>query len=71
MSFLMRMKMRCEECHGDRVVMRYSPELSRWHPVPCPSCNGTAITSCCEGQVGNSCDVTNLGTITENGMPQI
>jgi hypothetical protein len=31
--------MRCESCHGKTY-------LERW---ACPECNGSGITSCCEG----------------------
>ena len=68
MSFNMgqRNKMRCEECHGDKVVIRYSRIMFRWHQVPCPSCGATGIQSSCD-PTDNSGDITDTGSPKENG----
>ena len=68
MSFNMRQRdqTRCEECHGDKVVTRYSRIMFRWHQVPCPSCGATGIQSCSD-PTDNSGDITNTGSPKENG----
>jgi len=34
------------------VEEKYCGHCRRWHePVPCPVCNGTGISSCCDGMV--------------------
>ena len=66
MSFNMgqRDKKRCEECHGDKVVVRYSRIMFRWHQVPCPSCGATGIELSSD-PTDNSGD--NTGSPKENG----
>ncbi len=31
--------------------------------VPCPECSGDGVVSCCDGAVGNSCDIGNTGEV--------
>lgn len=52
--------MRCEDCQGQRRILAHLAQPG-WLLVPCPSCNGSGITSCCEGACGNAADVTNTG----------
>jgi hypothetical protein len=59
--------MQCEDCFGigevlidgtGKPVMRLRDAYTM---IPCPSCGGTGIQSCCEGACGNAADVTNTG----------
>jgi hypothetical protein len=49
----------CETCHGTGHVLQQwaSTVLAE---LPCPECNGTGITSCCDGACGGPGDV--IGT---------
>jgi hypothetical protein len=58
--------MRCEECRGAGFEFRkqfgnndnaVSYTVMHIKIYPCPSCNGSGITSCCDGAVGNSVDI--------------
>jgi hypothetical protein len=57
--------MRCEDCGGRGMLAVLAPgdngRLTVKCELPCPSCGGTGITSCCEGSTGLACDVTNEG----------
>lgn len=65
--------MRCEDCAGmgRQMVVRRAWTLPGSPLVrmalPCPSCGGTGIASCCEGATGLACDVTNEG---DNAAPR-
>ncbi len=51
--------MRCQECHG----------LGYQNPqTPCPSCQGSGITSCCEGAVGGVYEICNPGELTKEDL---
>lgn len=53
--------MKCEQCHGSGKRLLRSYPGNELFPYPCESCNGTGISSCCEGATGLACDVTNEG----------
>ena len=60
--------MRCETCgDGDRpgwIRKTFCDQSYDW--IICPACNGTGITSCCDGAVGGPDEVTNTGAATEH-----
>lgn len=57
----------CENCYGigEVLIDGACNIVSRLRDavlmIPCPSCGGTGIQSCCEGSCGNAADVTNTG----------
>ncbi len=60
----------CEECRDSELLghievpASIGPFRKAW--VPCPSCGGSRVAHCCDGPVGLSCDVGNLG----RGIPR-
>ncbi len=69
--------MRCDDCHGSGqelcVLIRVSHGANPGHiwwmeRVSCLPCNGTGITSCCDGAVGSARDVTNQGVLLEDDI---
>lgn len=62
--------MKCEQCQGRGTQI--NPDFD-FHDaavpiiVPCGSCFGSGIASCCEGAVGLAGDVTNTGDLTFGG----
>lgn len=62
--------MRCEECQGSgrkrAARLLYDRDIpAGWYVIPCPSCGGSGIASCCDGMVGCAFDVTNLPSTAE------
>jgi hypothetical protein len=62
----------CQDCGGhgykfqlprgvNAFLLRMEQLERQMRKVPCWSCGGTGITSCCEGAVGCADDVTNVG----------
>jgi DnaJ-class molecular chaperone len=38
----------CEACRGSGRIVNPAPHIGPRMLLPCPECNGTGITSCCD-----------------------
>jgi hypothetical protein len=63
--------MRCEDCHGTGMIAAREPDQRGrgvWW-LPCLSCGGSGLQSCCEGMTGGACDVTNIPASAPDDSP--
>ncbi len=42
-------RLKCDECHGIGMKVRWHPAGRLEALYPCPKCNGSGIAHCCEG----------------------